>query len=299
MERTERSRKELLEFVLSQFALFEVAIRSGSRWWRIKSLYEANDGVPILRSNPDYDIAVEAERDLQVMAFIFDNIGDLKTDPEFLVQLQKCVSDSSLPQEDSDQSDGRNAQFHLLNIAICKKAGMSPCFAEPDIICDVGGRNFGIAVKRIKNLNKLEKRVSAARDQIKRCGFPGIIAVEVTLAVNPKNERPTLVVSDHSFMAACHDALTDFVTTKIDKYRDKLRGTEVRGIVLDVSFIAHSPALNGEPVYLNMTYGICTVENNRRRSMEFHKFKNAFDKGLYRPQSKPHPVPERLRWRTG
>jgi len=299
MERSERSRKELLAFVLSQFATLGVTIRAGSRWWRIKHLYEANDGVLILPSNPDYDIAVEADRDLQVMTFVYDNIGDLQTDQEFLVQLQKCGSDSSLPQEDSEQSDGRNAQFHLLNTAICKKAGMSPRFAEPDIVCDIQGKSFGIAVKRIKNLNKLEKRISEARDQVKRSGLPGIIAIEITLAVNPTNERPTVVGSDNNFMDACRRSLTDFVTTKIDKYREKLRGTEVRGIVLDVSFIAHSPALNGEPVFLNMTYGICTVENNRRRSTEFHMFKNCFDKGLYNPQNRPHVVPVRRRWLTG
>lgn len=53
-------------------------------------------------------------------------------------------------------------------------------FDEPDLVLDSPG--FGplvFAVKRVRNTEKLARRLVEARDQIHRCGHPGIIVVSV------------------------------------------------------------------------------------------------------------------------
>lgn len=295
MERTRRTRKELLDFVCNEIESLGVKIPPSSRWGQIKRLYEAAEGSLIPKDHPDYQFALEAERDVQMMAFVFDHIGDLKADPEFLVQLKKTVQDSPLPQEDRENSDGRNAQFHLYLAAICKKADMVPRFAEPDLICHSEKTAFAVAAKRIKNIDRLEERIRSARDQIVKAKLPGVIILDITLAINRENARPDLPYSDDDFVRLCQRELNAFIDTKIEKIRQMLRGTEVRGIILEASIVVHSADAKGEPTFIALTHGVPTVQHNRSRQLQFDRFRHNYDLGLYNPQNGAHRVPPRRR----
>jgi hypothetical protein len=60
------------------------------------------------------------------------------------------------------------------------------------------GTKYGLAAKRIKNLSNLRRRVKKATDQISRSSLPGLIILDLSLALNPENRRMAQV-SDSVF----------------------------------------------------------------------------------------------------
>jgi len=146
-----------------------------------------NDGY-IEYQDRRFPTALEAERDMQQLGFVFDQLRSHRQNPDFLALVKKLLKDSVLPQSDRKESVGRNSQFHLYLVAVCQKAGLLPVsYNEPDVSCTIAGRAFGIAAKRMKNLEQFEGHIKKAADQIHRSKRPGIIAVELSLAWNPKN----------------------------------------------------------------------------------------------------------------
>lgn len=142
--------------------------------------------------DPRFPTALEAERDLQQLGFVFDQLKAHRDDHEFKFLVKQALNDSVLPQKDREQSVGRNFQFHLYLAAVCQNAGLHPVgYEEPDVSCTIDGRQFGIAAKRVKSLHKVKGHIKKAADQIFRTSRPGIIALELSLAWNPDN-RPII-----------------------------------------------------------------------------------------------------------
>jgi hypothetical protein len=138
--------------------------------------------------DPDFFTALEAEHDMQQLAFILDRLIAHRDDAGFRALVTHVLSDSALPQDDREESPGRDAQFHLYLAAICQNAGLAPVtFDEPDVTCVVEGTTFAIAAKRMKDMSRLEKRVRKAAKQIMKVNLPGIIAVELSIAMNRDN----------------------------------------------------------------------------------------------------------------
>jgi hypothetical protein len=144
----------------------------------------------IASNHPDFQIAIEAERDMQLLGFAFDQFAECERTTSYVNLLKKIVSDSPLPQHDREHSPGRDAAFELYVGAACQSAQFSPVnFEEPDVTCMWEGTKYAIPAKRIKNEKKIVRRVREATDQIRKCGLPGIIALETCLALNPDNLR--------------------------------------------------------------------------------------------------------------
>ena len=59
--------------------------------------------------------------------------------------------------------------------------------AEPDVTCTVEGTKFGIAAKRLKSLSQLGKHVRKGAQQVANAKLPGVVAIDLSLARNPKN----------------------------------------------------------------------------------------------------------------
>jgi hypothetical protein len=141
-------------------------------------------------NHPDYEIAIEAERDMQLLGFAFDQFAVYQRTALYLELLTRIVSDSPLPQHDREHSPGRDAAFELYVGAACQSAQLLPVnFEEPDVTCMLRGIKYAISAKRVKNEKKIARRVREATDQIHKCGLPGIITLETCLALNPHNLR--------------------------------------------------------------------------------------------------------------
>ena len=74
----------------------------------------------------DFPIALESMRDMQHLGFVFEQLRTQRTDPEFLAIVKRVLKDSALPQQDLEESPGRDKQFELYLAAICQNAGLLP-----------------------------------------------------------------------------------------------------------------------------------------------------------------------------
>ncbi len=184
-----RTRGENANYVIEQVRALGLNPHPTSRLMRMRDVL--NSGF-ISFDDPEFVTALEAERDLEQLGFVFDQLKTHCDNDDFKSLVKKTLNDSFLPQNDRRQSAGRDSQFHLYLAAICQNAELHPVtYDEPDISCTIDGRRFSIAAKRIKSLTQFERRIGKAADQIQRIGRPGVIALELSLAWNPNN-RPII-----------------------------------------------------------------------------------------------------------
>ena len=155
----QRSRAEQALFVVDTIRALGIEPHPQSR---LMQMYRVlTDATHIIQPNdPRFETALEAERDMQVLGFIFDHtnarrgLGDLRT------RVRRLLDDSVFPQDNLGRSTGRDVQFELFIAAVCQSVGLTPVnYVEPDVTCTVDGFLMGIAAKRLKNLSNLEKRV--------------------------------------------------------------------------------------------------------------------------------------------
>jgi hypothetical protein len=175
--------------VISKIEGEGIRVPQSSRLKRMHDLYHSGLGT-IEPDHPDYETALEGERDIQLLAFAFDQLAHAESTDAYRRLLKKLVSDSVLPQNDRDESPGRDAAFEIYVAAVCWAAKLLPvAFEEPDVTCSLDGNKYAFAAKRLKSVLKLRKRVSKAAKQINRTSLPGIVVLDVGLAFNPSNHR--------------------------------------------------------------------------------------------------------------
>jgi hypothetical protein len=271
----QRSLSDAANYVLEQFDLFGIQIPEDSR---IKSMYNSvcnEDGSSrgfISENNPDFNVAREALRDFSQLEFFFDQITNDSKKSNYSSILKQIAKDSVLPQDDKQESRGRDAQAEVFVFAVCKKAGMNPLFEEPDFTCYVEDKKYGIAVKRIKNLSKIKTRLCEGARQIQDSGLSGIISVEVTIAVNSKNYNIVTKKDEQK--------LKEWWTKKMEKTVNRelkdFQSEQVRGIFLH----EHCPVcFEGCYELRTMNYGISTAKSSAGKD-EWRKFKAVFLSGL-------------------
>ena len=203
---------ENAEYVVSSVRELGLKPHPESRIMRMYRMAIAEDGF-IEPSHPDFEIAVEAIRDLQVLAFVFDQAAKYSEDAKFKKLVRVALKDSALPQEDKTQSRGRDAQLELYIAAVCQSAGMLPVAREePDVTCHTRGTKFGIAIKRLKSAANLEQHTRKAAKQISECRrIAGIIVLDTTFALNRDNERIKKPIPYEEFCRLHERALQEFI----------------------------------------------------------------------------------------
>lgn len=273
-----RTRAENAEFVIEHIKALGLSINSQSRLMKMHNTLTNPTGL-ISPDDPGFETALEAERDLQVLGFVFEQAEAHPTDVEFQRLVKKALKDSLLPNEDRSQSKGRDAQFELFVAAICQKAGMHPVSREePDVTCHVGDIKFGIAAKRFKNVTNLGKHVRKAADQIKKTMLPGIIALDTCVALNRNNERITTQIPEKQFGYIYSEAINRFVDDYYGNIQDWVCGKGVRGIVIHDQQVRFQP--NGEWSLVGMTKFVNPARKNNRRKREFAMFTKQYKTGL-------------------
>src|SRR5205085_1600737 len=90
--------------------------------------------------HPDFFMALEAERDMQHLGFVFNQVNANCNKPRFLKLVKDLLKDSVLPQNNTGNTPGRDAQLELYLAAICQNAGLFPVeYEEPDVTCVAEG----------------------------------------------------------------------------------------------------------------------------------------------------------------
>ena len=181
------TRREQADYIVGRLTEFGVRIDPSSRIGRAQRVLRRPD--IIQPEDPDYEFVLESIRDHYQLRLIVDTMDAHRDSKAFIDAAYLLRKDLALPQDELRDTPGRNYQFQLYVAARCTNAGLPTRHEEPDIACDVDGDTFGIAAKRLKKIDSLEANVKDAAGQIAGAGFPGIIALDLTIAQNPTNRR--------------------------------------------------------------------------------------------------------------
>lgn len=244
---TRRTRPEIASFVIETIEAAGVRVPSSSRLRRMHNLLHSGKGA-IAPDHPDYETAVESERDLQLLAFAFDQLADTKVTPVYRELLRKLIRDSVLPQHDRGNSQGRDAGFEVYVGAICNAARFLPVsWEEPDVTCHLDQMKLAVAAKRVKNIDRIPERIKKAVEQIDGSGILGLIVLDVGVAFNRNNDR-IRNLSDEVFWSeykARFDITWENLHSKVQAAMS--RGNVLGVIVHDyhIRFVDEGPQLTG------------------------------------------------------
>src|SRR5262245_48527311 len=122
---TPRTRPQISSFVIGTIEGAGVRVPPSSRLRRMHDLYHSGMGT-IRPDDPQYEMALEGERDMQLLAFAFDQLAEGESTDAYRDRLRKLVSDSVLPQDDRVKSPGRDAAFEIFVGAVCTAAKLLP-----------------------------------------------------------------------------------------------------------------------------------------------------------------------------
>jgi hypothetical protein len=278
--------KEIAKTILRVFKELDVPLNPASRLFKQIDVYLDPKGILPQIIPPDHPLmptAVEAERDLKQIGFALRQLLPIVPREEMRARLRRVVSDNVLPQDNPEQSAGRDAQCELFVAALCASARLDPVFDEsPDIRCKLPGQTFGVAVKRIKSPSErfdeaFKKATRVGAGQIARSQLPGIIVADVSQSRNPTNWWVPMEVSDFQFNLAWRNAMDWFEDRFKPWLLERTRGKNVRGLIL----IDHIPRclpkgewcleLRAWPVNLWLR------DHHKRRHSEFELFYTRFN----------------------
>ncbi len=273
-----RTRAENASFVIASFRALGIQVPENSRLMQMYRIL-VDSSSEISPNAPEFEAALEAERDMQVLGFIFDVAETQAADSGFCQLIERVLGDSVLPQDDRGNSHGRDFQFELFVAALCLNAHLDPVEREePDVTCTVNGIKYAIAAKRLKSPRNIGKRVRKGADQIQRAGYPGIIALETSLLYNQHNSRITAPISDDRFGYLYGQALRHEISKHEEKIQDWVRAKGVLGVVFHDQQLRLEP--NGQWCLEGMTMTLSTARVNQRRNREFQLFENGYLRGL-------------------
>lgn len=255
-----------------------VSVSPDSRVGVMRSVLVLPNGSPAPIINPDhpnFEIAREALRDLQMLNFAREQLASVPVTSQFRQRLITVLRDTALPQEDVRNSPGRDVQCELYVAAVCMKAGMSPIFDEPDVRCSCDGNTYGIAVKRCKSYHKFERRIRGAVEQVQRAGLRGIVVSDVSVMLNSENQRIDKLVTDDQFRDVARFATHKFIGEHHDQLLEWFKGTEVRGFILIDHHVRRHPT-DGWGLD-TVTVGVDLAPNHPH---DFTTFNAQYTKGL-------------------
>lgn len=133
---------------------------------------------PVTRDDPKTAALVaEAIRDMwdfYLIARTLPRERDADLDGKLKVMLRAA---SATPGDGSNTP--RDLQFESLAAAVFAMADLPTRPAEPDLRFMLEGREWGVAVKRVRSANQLAKRTTHARKQIEAQGLQGLVVVNV------------------------------------------------------------------------------------------------------------------------
>ncbi len=228
-----RKRREIAEFVIASLNAFGIEAHPQSRLMRMRSVLLDGAGF-IPPDHPCFETALEAERDMQLLQYVFEQDHAKSRHAGFKRLLHKLTDDPVLPQDNRERSKGRDTQFELFIAAICQAAGFIPVEYPdpPDVTCCVEGITIGVEAKRIKSEAQVGKRIAKAAKQIYESGLPGIIALDTTVALNRNNDRITTPIPEEEFVPLYKDAINLFLRRYDERIRKWVSGKGVIGIIV-------------------------------------------------------------------
>lgn len=217
-------------WVLSQVSALGLTPKPNSRLLEMKRVMDRGK---LEFDDPEFWIALEVERDMAHLAFVFEQLLRHPNQREFNRHVKHLLNDSALPQQNLANSPGRDKQFELYLAATCQNADLLPIgFGEPDVTCEVDGRPFGIAAKRLKNIERVDERIWEAVKQFERARIPGVVALDLSFAWNRANRPMISQVQSQMCLMILHQRARQFFDERRSELTRILATTQVRAFVV-------------------------------------------------------------------
>jgi hypothetical protein len=157
--------------------------------------------------------------------------------PALCAQISKALSGNPHRADDKN-STARDTQFELVVASTLSRSGYHVEFVEPDLRCHRDDESFVVAVKRIKAGGKLQTRLKAGWQQVVNSGLQGIVVVDVSCILNPK---------DAPFVAAdamrAQDFISSLLTDHVKSTTVGMRHALTPGYVFGLLFHAAIPVV--------------------------------------------------------
>lgn len=221
---------ERVTWVLDQVGALGLTPKPNSRLLEMKRVLDRGR---VDFDDPEFWIALEAERDMAHLAFVFEQLQQHPSRREFTKHVKHLLNDSALPQENLANSPGRDKQFELYLAATCQNAELLPVgFGEPDVTCTVDNQPFGIAAKRLKNIERVDERIWEAVDQFERAKIRGVVALDLSFAWNRANRPMISQIQSQMYLMILHTRARQFFDEREDVLNRILATTQVRAFVV-------------------------------------------------------------------
>jgi hypothetical protein len=232
-----RTRQETASFVISSIRSLGFNPHPSSRLMTMHRILTEQSGV-IEPNDPEFRVALEADRDMQYLEFVFEQAHSRLAHPGLMNLLKPLCKDAALPQDGGDNSKGRDTQLELFAGALCQRAEFNPVdYVEPDVTCDISGTEVGLACKRAKSEAAVEHLIRKARKQIIGTGRPGVIVMETTIALNPDNQPLLMPMSDNELQSLYMLGMQRFIDRHKIRIQQMMQQSPVIGVIFHDSIL--------------------------------------------------------------
>jgi hypothetical protein len=206
----------------------------------------------VQKDDQNWHIFIQSLKDVQEYWFIIEILGERILQPPFLDGFTRSLLDSTHPMDSGESTPGRDRQFELFLAAIVARAGLTLDRLESagaDWIIIAPSKRWSLEAKRIKNLNKLEKHIRKAAKQIDTSQIGGVIAVDISLAVNPECSQLYKFVPDSEIKKAHEKRTVALAEEKMKQISEWIGSSSVGFILLYDSVIkpAEGSGVGKEP----------------------------------------------------
>ena len=206
----------------------------------------------VKNDDQNWHTIIQSLKDVQEYWFIIQTLGERLLQSPFLDGFECSLRDSTHPMDSGEFTPGRDRQFELYLAAIATRAGLTvdrSGSAGADWIMTATSKCWSLEAKRIKNFNKLEKHIRKAAKQIATSQIGGLIAIDISLAANPKCSPLSGFVPDSEIKKAHDDRTNALVKEKLKPISEWIGSASV-GFVLLHDFVitpAHGSGAVQEP----------------------------------------------------
>ncbi len=108
-----RSRADNATYVIDQVCALGLSAQPTSRLMQMRQVLNRGH---VAFDDPEFLVALETERDMQHLGFVFDQMHIHEDTVEFRPLVKRLLKDSVLPQDNRVNSPGRDAQFELYRL---------------------------------------------------------------------------------------------------------------------------------------------------------------------------------------
>ena len=135
----------------------------------------------------DVPLFAQALLEIQVIDTIVRGLTQPSPLPGWERRVQEILRGAAKPQDELNFSAARDFQFELVLAASLRLVGYEVALEEPDVVVKSVLPRIGFAAKRPRSLQTVEANVRAADKQISRSRMAGVIALDLSLLMSPKN----------------------------------------------------------------------------------------------------------------